>query len=204
MYYCPNCSNLFTITNNVDNIMNKNKESNIKNIKQKGGDINYEKLIKSIIDTGKKDIEIPTNISLNKLIESVSYKKLNAKEKEYVYNYIYNKVSDTKKNITQTSSTIKKKIYFKCLTCGTYEEIKDVKLIFNSVGSDISQSYVTSDLNNMKYSDIIPRTRKYICPNKKCPSHNNYHQREAVFFRLNNSFRIKYICLTCDTSFSNR
>lgn len=199
MYYCPNCSNLFTITNNIDNVINKNNESNIK---QKGGDVNYEKLISDIAD--KKDVEIPTNISLNKLVEVNTYKKLSLKDKEYVYN----KISDSlvKKNIQHTSNAnaTKKKIYFKCLTCGTHEEIKDVKLIFNSIGSDISQSYVTSDFSNMKYSDIIPRTRKYICPNKKCPSHTNLHRREAVFFRLNNSFRVKYICLACDTNFSYR
>ena len=89
-----------------------------------------------------------------------------------------------------------------CNNCGYMKPIPEGTLIFSKVSTDIAQSYSTSDFKDMVYSDILPRTRKYICPNTKCESHTNPQKKEASFFRMNNTFKVKYVCQTCSTVFN--
>lgn len=193
MHFCPKCNNMYTIT------------STVAAPKQKGGDkstINYDKLAREILI--KRDVTIPENIRLDRLVEAPSYKRMSLRDKEYVHN----KVSDTlkKKGVPgfRDGEQGRKNIHFKCLSCGHHETINDRTLIYTSVGSDISQTYEVSDISMMKHSDILPRTRKYVCPNEECVSHKVLSQREAVFFRLNNSYMVRYICVACDTHFNMR
>ena len=79
--------------------------------------------------------------------------------------------------------------------------MKPGTLIFSKYSNDISQSYTSKDSSIMKYSDILPKTRKYKCPNSECESHHDLSKKEATFFRMNNNVQIKYICNACDTSF---
>ena len=93
------------------------------------------------------------------------------------------------------------KAFFICNNCGFIKRIEPRTLIFSRTSESISQSYDINEYNDMLNSKILPRTRKYVCPNSKCISHNDSYQREAVFFRLNNSYKIKYICNACGTDF---
>lgn len=170
----------------------------------KGNNIDdYETIIKKIINNELLSKDMIINISLDELSKSPSFKKLKIKQKEYVYNKIQDLLPVDKKKILSDDNVYQPKdsAYFICNNCGIMKKINEGTLIFSRVSSNIAQSYSTSDYNSMVYSDILPRTRKYICPNDTCDSHTDPIKREAVFFRMNNTFKIKYICTACHTSF---
>ena len=52
-----------------------------------------------------------------------------------------------------------------------------------------------------KHSHILPRTRGYICPNKKCPTNGSKKvEKEAVFVRKSTDvLDTIFICTICDT-----
>ena len=50
---------------------------------------------------------------------------------------------------------------------------------------------------------ILPRTRDYICPNSDCNSNTQTDSnKEAVFYRNNKDYNLKYICCLCHTQWS--
>jgi len=184
MYFCNNCNNVFDIT---------------KSSTQSGGDI-YGNLINKILDNltiDKKEIE---GLSLNELINNSNYKKLKNKHKEYVYNKFQDLIFIRKKQENDGNNKYEK-VYFICNNCGFKKPIDEDTLIFSKVSSNISQNYSTTDFKDMINCDILPRTRKYICPNSKCESYIDIKKREASFFRMNNTFQVKYICHACGTIF---
>ena len=126
--------------------------------------------------------------------------KLKSVEKEYVHNKLNDLLPLNKKKIAD-GKQITDNAQFICNNCGYTEKIKAGTLIFSKYSNDISQSYSTDDSSIMEFSDILPRTRKYKCPNSECVSHNDLSKREATFFRMNNNVKIKYICNACHTSF---
>ena len=192
MYFCPNCNNIFDITRNPQEEKEKTKVG--------GGSKDYTVIIDKIL----KDEEITPanviNLNLNTLIKEVSYKKLKIKEKELVYNKIQELLPTEKKLINDLSDSKNDKAYFICKNCGFLKPIDEGTLIFSRVSSNISQTYTATDdasLDAMTNSKILPRTRKYICDNSDCISHTDPTKKEACFFRMNNSYQVKYICLAC-------
>lgn len=191
MFFCQNCDNVFDIMKGET--------------KQSGGVNNKDlitKILKNVTLDAKemKDLE---SINIDEFIHSPEYNKLKSNQKEFVYNKIQELLPlEFKKILTEEiKQSADEKAYFVCNNCGNKKAIRKGTLIFSKVSSDIAQSYSSADVSEMKYSDILPRTRKYICPNDECPSHTNYSVREAVFFRMNNTFRVKHICLACDYVF---
>ncbi len=226
MYFCPNCNNVFDIIKGpAEPIHTGGKNKDILDMKisdfndlefnieelwggKKNGDEEtdtdiYDQLLKKVINNEKIDKKDIDRISLDDLVQSNIYKKLKLKQKQYVYNKIQDQLPLSKKKVFNENDTKKNidKAYFICNNCGYRKPIKKNTLIFSKVASDVAKNYSSSDVTDMKNSDILPRTRKYICPNKSCESHIDPHKREAVFFRMNNTFNIKYICQTCDTVF---
>jgi DNA-directed RNA polymerase subunit M/transcription elongation factor TFIIS len=193
MYFCPNCNNIFDITKNPQEEKAKTKVG--------GASTDYALIIEKILKNQEVLPENVVNLNLNTLIKEVSYKKLKVKEKELVYNKMQELLPENKKLIKEMSDKKNDKAYFICKNCGFLKPINDGTLIFSRVSSDISQTYTSTDkasLKAMANSDILPRTRKYICKNSKCISHKDPTKREACFFRMNNSYKIKYICLACN------
>lgn len=186
MYFCPNCNNIFDITKNP------HKE------KQLGGAKDYLSVINKIINGEDISSDDTKGLSLDDLVKENTYKKLSAEQKELVYNKIQQLLPIDKKSIEENAGTpTADKAYFICKNCGFLKPIEDNTLIYSRVSSDISQSYTSSDISEMINSDILPRTRKYVCTNSKCISHTDPSKKEAVFFRINNSYNVKYICLAC-------
>lgn len=187
MYFCPNCNNVFDITKNP----HEGKE-------QQGGAKDYITIIDKIInkeEITKADVE---KFNLENLIKDPTYKKLKVDQKELVYNTIQQLLPAEKK--IKEKEEAPEKAYFICKNCGFLKPVDDGTLIFSRVSNDISQSYTASDsasLTAMASSDILPKTRKYVCTNSNCISHTDPSKREACFFRMNNSYKIKYICLAC-------
>lgn len=212
MYFCPNCNNVFDITKSSSqaggNISSDESEilttsSDSFKMIGSGSDSDYENIIKKLVNREEIVENDLIKISLDELIKSTSYKKLNSKQREFVYNHIQDLLPLEKKKIIKEDigKQSSEKAYFICKNCGYMRPIEESTLIFSRVSSDIAQSYTTSDFKDMAYSDILPRTRKYLCANDKCISHKDPIKREAVYFRLNNSFKVKYICLACGTSY---
>lgn len=212
MYFCPNCNNVFNITKGDssagkkyvggDNEENQEMKAELGLHLEGGADL-YDRVITKVMsgeELDKKDID---SISLDELMQSFAYKKLKLKQKQFIYNKIQELLPLDKKQIFNENETKQntEKAYFICTNCGYKKPIKKNTLIFSKVASDVTQNYVSSDVIDMKYSDILPRTRKYLCPNKSCDSHEDFNKREAVFFRTNNTFKVKYICLACDAIF---
>ena len=203
MYFCPNCNNVFNITKDStqtggENEISDNSETTISSVSLTDEEKFMSKLLSNDHITDK-DIN---KISLDDLVQSTAYKKLKQKQKEIIYNKVQDLLPNDKKRLfNEKPNKNIEKAYFICNNCGYRKPIENGTLIFSKVSSDISQSYSPVQVENMKYSDILPRTRKYICPNTKCESHDDLTKREAVFFRLNNTFRIRHICQACDSVF---
>ena len=202
MFFCPVCNNIFNITRASGQLGGAKKDIDTSSDEHLSG-TDYEKIIEQILSG--HDVDDIENLSFDDFIKSPSYKKLKSKQKELVYNKIQDLLPNENKKIIKEGDVKPQTefAYFKCNNCGFLKKIDDGTLIFSRVSSDISQSYVTSDISTMVHSDILPRTRKYICPNDKCVSHKDSMKREAVFFRMNNTPRVKYICTACNTNFGS-
>ncbi|QKF94076.1 DNA-directed RNA polymerase subunit 9 [Fadolivirus algeromassiliense] len=217
MYFCPNCNNVFDITKTskqeggneelefeTSSDMTSSSSDLINEMKGGAKSDIYDDIIERILHHKKIDQNEITKISIDDLTKSNAYKKLKHHDREYIYNKFQDLLPLDKKKISKDDAlkqTIEK-AYFICNNCGYLKPIDEGTLIFSKVSSDISQSYSSSDTKDMIYSDIIPRTRKYVCPNSKCESHINFEKREASFFRMNNTFKVKYVCQACGTDFS--
>lgn len=192
MFFCPNCDNSFNITKSV---------SHQKGGKSISGGDKYEAVIKKIID-GETINENDVNwVELDELAKVTGYKKLKQKQKEKVYNTILELLPVDKKDLPKSDKTKKKQAFFICTNCGYNQPIKPRTVIFSRTSNDVSQSYISQDVRNMVHSDILRRTKKYICPNEKCESHKNIDKREAVSMRRNNTYHITMICEACQTVF---
>jgi len=200
--FCPNCNNILDITKSAKQVGGAKDETYNDSETSSEHELS-ETLIQKILHNHKIDSETASSIELDVIIKSDEYKKLEVDQKELVYNKIQDlKPAEDKKELLEKNITKQtEKAYFICESCGYLEPIKEGTEIFSRVSSDIVQNYSGSEINDMKFSSILPRTRKYICPNKNCESHTDNSKREAVFFRLNNTYRLKYICLACDAIF---
>ncbi len=193
MFFCPNCDNVFDITS-----ITKEQTGGANG----GAKLDYQELINKILLKEEIDQNSISQLSLDELVKQDAYNNLKSTHREYVYNKVMELMKYIEKKLKDVEiKESPNKMYFICKNCGTTKKIKENTLLFSKVSSDISQSYVASDLSIMKYSDIIPITKKYICPTTHCVSHADLTKREAKFFRLNNSYRLKYLCMACDTIF---
>ena len=107
---------------------------------------------------------------------------------------------DITKNIENVKLEKKDKnlAYFQCDNCGMYELIEPGTLIYSK--SAKNQVLIAEQNKDLIYDATLPRTRKYVCPNKKCDSHSNSKTKEAVFYKKDHY--VTYICCVCETFFS--
>lgn len=188
MLFCPNCDNFF----NISRVLEEND--------MKGGaKVDFEEVIDNILN----NLEFDPNVNIDELAKSDLYKKLSTKQKQYIYNKIQDTLPKNKKEISvnvNVDNEEKHAIYI-CKKCGYVEDIVAGTEILSRTSENVSQNYEVTDYKDMLNSKILPFTRKYFCPNEKCKSHTDMNEREAIFFRLNNSYKTKYICESCGTDF---
>lgn len=224
MFFCPVCNNSFDITKALSQnkqqggefdttesessklSVSENKEgeqvsteSNTQS-SQTGG-INYDQLIQDVLDK-KANIDV-SDVNLESVSKNPTYKKLKTDQKQYVYNKILEMMPKASKPIVKDKGKKLSDIsaYFECDNCGFVKKIEPGTRIFTRASENIAQSYATDDYKELVNSDILPVTRKYICPNSQCESHKDPTKREAVFFRLNKTYKVRYICRSCKTDF---
>lgn len=201
MFFCPNCDNSFDITRSV--VQKGGAPDETSESMSESSDI-YSTVINKIISHEQVTEEEIENIAPQTLFKSQAFKKLKSKQKELVYNQIQDLLPKQKKKIIREDEDkpLEENLaFFICNGCGFTKRIQPQTLIFSRTSESIAQSYVAGDYSDMLHSDILPRTRKYTCINDDCPSHKDAKKREASFFRLNNSYKVRYICHACGSDF---
>lgn len=185
MYFCPKCGYLFEIAKNIDN-------------KQSGGkltklDVIFEKVLdnKSLTEDDIKDI------TKTELESDSRYDSMNMKNQKK----LQSKIRALDKNFFKIEESIinTKKSYHVCRNCDNVEEIKPSTLIY-SKSYTFYNSIIEEDYSYLIHDNTLPRTRNYICPNKKCKTHKNENLNEAIITKNENK-RVIYICTICLTSF---
>lgn len=190
MFYCPNCNNAFDITRSIEN-------------KQIGGNASDElNLIEKIL-AKKATVNDVNKIDIINFTKSAPYKSLVNADKEYVFNKIQELLPNDKKKLMEYKNNVDEQAnnaYFICTNCGHARKIENGTLIFSRKSDNITQSYNIGDYSDLKHSNILPRTRNYICTNDQCESHKNTTKKEAIFFRVG-GYNIKHLCICCETIF---
>jgi hypothetical protein len=196
MFYCKYCSNTLEIIKN--NNISKEETVNVINtvsdlvliviedIEAKKNryintDIKYSiNWNKSEIDTIKKEVSLPENITIKEFMVLISNK--------------YDEIIKTQKSTSL--------FYLSCTNCGTNFYLEP-GIILDSTNYEKVDINIEYD-NKIKCQDhLLPRTKDFICPNKKCINNTNSNdesvliEKEAVFFRLTKEYNIKYICCQC-------
>lgn len=110
-----------------------------------------------------------------------------------------NTANTKEKNDINSDNTIV--AYHACTTCNYHEPIKNNTLILSKNKDQDTNLYIDFGLfKDYKYSNILPRTKNYLCNNNKCETHKNINIKEAVFFRTNSeSMNTFLMCVICDT-----
>jgi hypothetical protein len=209
MFFCPNCSNSYDITkpstqsgggtDTLDTVSSQTTASSVG-----GGGVNLDKLIDKILNKDNIINEQITISHLDDLKKNPSFKKLDKKTKEIVYNTIADQVPKQHKIKQLTDEEKKNNIaFFKCNNCGHMQQIKDGTRIYaRSFGVD-DKFHINRVNNHLVDSHILLRTRRYSCPNEKCNSHTDETQKEAVIHRIGDSYMIGYMCCSCNTNWLN-
>lgn len=221
MFFCPNCNNTFDIARTKtqsggeiddeliweDSLTSElqpdfNSDTPESDYYSEGGKSRSE-LLQRIIEDQEVSSEDIKNITLKDLTADPDFKKLKAKEKELVYNRIQDLLPKGEKKFLQEKTDRYKDedfTYFVCNNCKYAKKIDEGTLIFSRT-ADTDSKVITTDMSDMIHNSILPRTRKYICPNDDCQSHKDPNKREAVFYRIGDSYRVHYLCTSCKTSF---
>lgn len=92
-------------------------------------------------------------------------------------------------------------VIFSCNNCGNVKKIKPETLILSKTYGDVSQKYVADGDKYMADSKILPHTKNYTCPNKNCVTHKDPNKKDAKMYKVNKTYRLKYICMLCKTVF---
>ncbi len=185
MFYCPKCLNIYNITKSIKT--------------QSGGNKTLIDIITKLLNNEDIDDKIKfSQDDIDELNHIQEYKKLTNKQKDYIYNFINEKIT---KKISNDKTNTPKNMYFICKNCGNTELIKESTMIC-SRENNINNISNDSNFNVKEYlhMKILPRTRQYNCPNNNCKSHNSVTEKSAIFMRLNNSYKIRYICESCETT----
>jgi hypothetical protein len=172
MYFCSKCSYSFDIV----------KSTSV----QKDNRIPIDK----IQDALKKAED---NEDLTKYVATFGRDEKNKNKK-------YQKFSDKQKNNFNNlfEEVLNTGAEFKCNNCNNIEPIKKTVLLYNLNLEENQKKIRTLEENEFICKDpILPRTHDYVCKNPNCITHKNPKNKESVFFKENNTFRVNYICCVC-------
>ena len=86
-------------------------------------------------------------------------------------------------------------VKFMCDGCNNLETIRN-NFVLDIIKSD-KQNNMSDDINEMCHSNILRRTKAYVCPNKKCPTHKDVSEKEALYYRVNNNTYKTHLYLFC-------
>ena len=186
MFFCPQCDTIFDISKTIKGSQaggsSKTKPKKV---------VEVDKILEEKMSLKEmKDIDVDT------LSNSKELKQLKSSDRTKVLST----VSDAHDKINAKGG-VRQEAFFKCTNCGYATPIKPGTRIFGKTSQDISKSYVTDDYTPMLDSDIVPRTKRYVCSNPNCGTHKDPKNKEAIFFRRMNSNAVIYVCSVCGFNF---
>jgi len=169
MYFCPKCSYSFDITKTTNNSSDNRKPLSLFNAFKHIDDISLYKAL----------------FSKKELYNNKKYKKLNNKEKQKM-EQLFDK-------------QIISKAMFQCSNCYFSENISEtIKLYQLDLTNKIDDNILVDNYELLIHDPTLPRTKDYTCKNIECPSHKDNNNKEAVYIKQNNSYKITYICTICN------
>jgi len=98
------------------------------------------------------------------------------------------------------------KYILKCTLCGENYRLEPETIIYSLNLKKENLSFNDDYIDLKLYDPTLPRTKDYICVNKDCETNSkgfDLNNKEAVFYRANRSYSLKYACLNCKTSWAN-
>ena len=174
MYFCPNCSYLFDIS----------KSSNTIKV------VDTRILINKVVDAINL-FEEGTNLS--------NYKATFPKE-EINKNKKYQKIKEEDKiKFNQIfEELVSSGAEFKCNNCNNSKQITETTLLYQLNMKNKFVKITSLDENELMCRDpTLPHTHDYTCKNIECITHTNNILKDAVFYKLRNSYKVNYICGNC-------
>ena len=176
LFFCPKCDFKLDINKNIPIDYKNNDKINI-------SDINI------FINLCIND-ELQINNKLNFTIKDLSNNNKFSSLSKELQNEIMNKFKNNNNNHG----------YLLCNNCQYITKLNNKTVIYHNV---ISDSNYNHNIDYPYLDKTLPRTKDFICPNKKCLSHKNNSDKEAVFYRsMKNSYEIQYNCSTCNTKWN--
>ena len=221
MFFCPKCDNMFSITKNppvLQQFGGKNElldtpttpttpttVSDSSDIPKNTNNIDYNDIVNQILRNNNINLDdYNINIdNINKITKLDVYKKLTPQYKEIVYNRLMDflSIEDKKKASFVVSTDQISSAYFICNNCAYFEPINNGTVVISKISHYESRDKIDhTDYKNISHIKTLPHTRNYICHNDKCESHSDHSKRDAVFYRLHGSYRVRYVCKQCFTS----
>lgn len=174
MYFCPECSYSFDITKSSG-------QSNIKDTRKKVDKLNDAL---KIFDTKEDMTKYVAGFKIEETQKNKKYQKLTDNEKAK-FNQIFDDLSLTGAE-------------FKCNNCNHIEPITKTILLYKLDLEEKSSKFKSLEENEFICKDpILPRTHDYTCKNPNCITHKDNKQKEAVFVKDKNTFKVTYICCVC-------
>lgn len=114
-------------------------------------------------------------------------------------------IFDVKKSIDEKNTDLISGS-FSCNNCGYSETInKSVKLYeidFNKKNDNSDLDLDLEDLKILSNDPTLPRTKDYTCKNINCITQHDTLNKEAIFFRDNNSYLVNYVCTVCNSKWT--
>lgn len=157
--------------------------------------IDYKSILQKIENNVALTNDELKRIDIKDMITCDYYKKI-AKKGE-VKKKIIDMVED------MDNSDEKTEAYMVCQNCAHTIPIqpKTHILTYIPTGNTSVYKYINeSTYRNRIHLNIMPRTRAFNCPNKKCSVYTNNAQQEAIFFRKTpTAYDTIYVCVNCLT-----
>ena len=189
--FCPECDGILDITKsnpNPKNIYNFDKSNSTSE------DVNVDK-IGTIIDNINNNINVENiGVELEQIKNHSKFQNLSKSEQQKLLEKIEKKLFMNKlNNINQA--------FYICKSCNWAKPIEPGTEVLSKISlNNVNNTNIFIDQNkNNIYSNILPFTRNYTCPNKKCVGNTEPIKHEAVMKRVN--MKVIYTCCACQSVF---
>jgi hypothetical protein len=165
-----------------ENILNIGSDNKIIN-----QDVKTTEEFLKFYDKNKNDLSysVKSDFTHDDLDELLTSKK--SKNKKKILDY-YDTVQNVKKN----------NYNLLCNNCESVFILKPKTILYKisyiSKNKNIDLKY---DIDNLINNQILPRTKNYICQNSSCTTHNDLINKEAIIYRIDDTFKTYYICTIC-------
>jgi hypothetical protein len=194
MKYCPKCDNIMDISRTAPKLQLEPNHTTLSST-DKSINIDVEHTTK-IINMYLNDIDISTElVDIQQLQKNPEFTKLKDKDKKNLL------------KILKASEEDVSSAYMICNNCSYFEKMTKRTMVLNKMGQNSSSEQSNIDYSKykyIKYIDVLPHTRDYVCKNKDCQTHKNYKLKDAKWFRpVQDSYQTYYICCVCDTIWNN-